>query len=225
MQVQARPKIEKIQIGTSSSVSSKSLKKATGKNWDEWIKILDKAGAKHFSHAEIVRVLTKKKLSTWWRQWVAIGYQVHSGLRIPGQNLKGHYSLVVTKTVRVDAKTAWKFLTSAKGLAIWLQPLSEFKVVPKASFESVGGYFGEVRTVKKNSRIRFTFQDPDWDFSTVLQLQVFSKSKSTTMLAIQHEKLPSAKLKSEFRGRWREAIEQLAIEFEKTQPRRKISAQ
>ena len=202
-------KIEKVQVGSLVNVTSLSVEKATGRNWDSWIALLDKVGARTWSHQEIVKLLIKKyNLGPWWQQWVAIGYEVHIGVRVPGQNAKGQYSLVVTKSVRIDSKKVWNFLTSPEGLSLWLRPLSEFEVKPGQSFEAEGGYFGEIRTVKKYSRVRLTFQDTEWSDSTTVQLTLVARLKNSTMVAIQHEKLKTARLKSEFRERWRKGIDE-----------------
>lgn len=40
-----------------NNISSQALKKATGKGWDEWIRLLDKEGAAKMTHKEIARFI------------------------------------------------------------------------------------------------------------------------------------------------------------------------
>jgi activator of HSP90 ATPase len=192
-------------------VSTASVHKGSGKHWREWINILDRAGAGGWTHQEIVAFLKKKyKLRPWWQQGVTIGYEIHTGKRVPGQTLKGDYSVTSTKAFAIDAKSLWKLVSSAKGIDIWLQPLSSFSLRPKSQYEVAGGIFGEVRTMKAPQRIRMTWQDSDWEKPTTLQINVYPK-KGKSMLVIQHEHLKTASLKEEMRKRWRRALEKLLI--------------
>src|SRR5688572_1797323 len=76
--------IEKI-----GKVKSESVLKCTGKSWAQWIAILEKAGARWMTHKEIVAFLKKYKLSQWWQQGVATGYEMHIGRKAEGRNEKG----------------------------------------------------------------------------------------------------------------------------------------
>lgn len=64
------------------SVSNEAVKKATGRTWSEWFRILDNAGAKKLPHPEIAEWLeAKKKVSSWWSQMVTVEYEYARGLR------------------------------------------------------------------------------------------------------------------------------------------------
>jgi hypothetical protein len=192
-------------------VSDKVLKKHTGKIWKEWLQILNKAGAKHWNHQEIVAFLkTKHKQSTWWRQVVANGFEVSTGKRIAGQSLKGTYSATITKSVGVDHKIAWKWICSLDGVNVWLRPMSPLKIKTGETFEIEGGIFGEIRTLKAPQRIRFSWQDLDWDKATVVQLNVFKRDKNKCLLVLSHEGLKTARQKAEMHARWRQTIEEIA---------------
>lgn len=40
-----------------NKISTEAVKKATGKSWDEWIKLLDKLDADKLTHKEIAKML------------------------------------------------------------------------------------------------------------------------------------------------------------------------
>ena len=44
----------------SPRMSDEAVKAKTGKKWDQWFAILDKAGAKEMSHKDIVKFLNSK---------------------------------------------------------------------------------------------------------------------------------------------------------------------
>jgi len=193
------------------TVSDTSLKKHTGKIWKDWLAILTKAGAKNWSHQEIVAFLkTKHKQSNWWKQIIANGFEVSTGKRIAGQSLKGTYSATVTKSVRINQKVAWKWISSEAGIQTWLNPMSPLVLKKGETFEIEGGIFGEVRTLKVPERIRLSWRDLDWEKGTVVQLLVLKREKDRTMFAINHEGLKTARLKAEMRVHWRRVIEHIA---------------
>ncbi len=194
------------------SISDVSLKKHTGKVWKDWIQILNQAGASSWSHQEIVAHLKKKhRQSLWWQQMIANGYEVTTGKRIAGQSLKGTYSATLTKSISVDQLKAWRWCISDEGIEVWLKPLSPVEISAGTSFEINGGVFGEIRTVKKNQRIRMTWCEPEWEKSTTVQLHVYKKAKGKSLLVIQHDGLKSARQKTEMRTYWRSTIEKMAL--------------
>lgn len=191
-------------------VSDASVFKATGKEWDEWIKIMEKAGARTWRHGEMTEFLARKhKLSLWWRQIVASGYQVAVGLRAEGRNSKGQYSITATKMVPFGAKKAWAILASPEGLEIWLRPLGPFKLKPKAAFETDGGVFGEVRTMVAGTRARLSWRDSDEGKASTVQVQVYPRPKGRAMYVIQHDGLVDGRLREDLRARWKGALEGL----------------
>ncbi len=193
-------------------VSSASVHKATGKTWDQWVSLLEKAGARSWTHQEIVAFLKKKhKLGPWWQQGVTLGYELAIGRRIEGQNAKGEYSLTVTKSLHVDAKKVWKLFVSEEGQAIWLQPLFSVVIKSKATFETQDGFFGEIRTMKKDRRIRMTWQDPNWEKSTTLQVMIVQRANGNSILAFDHGKIKDLRIQAKLRARWRKAADEFAV--------------
>lgn len=204
-------KIEKNKTEKIGMVSSKSVEKHTKKNWDQWIEILNQAGAQHWNHKEIVAFLKKKyKLSMWWQQGVTSGYEIAIGRRVMGQNLKGEYSTTVTKTFPIGAKAAWKLICSPEGLAVWLKPLSDFELKPKRSFECEGEIYGEVRTMKAGQRARLSWKETEWDKATVMQVMVIPRPKNKCMVIFQHESIKDSRTKQQLHARWRQAANDLA---------------
>tara|TARA_B110001454_G_C12723308_1_gene436521 strand:+ start:62756 stop:63406 length:651 start_codon:yes stop_codon:yes gene_type:complete len=207
-------KIEKL-----ARTSNESIIKHTGKSWDTWIEVLKKAGAENLSHKEIVQLLnTKYKLKPWFQQIVTGGFEVHIGRRREGENEKGEYTVTVTKTLPVDQKTLWKFITSIEGLAVWLKPMDEFKIVKGATFEVIGGIFGEVRTVKSPIQFRLRWEDSDWVKKTVVQVYVHPRPKNKSMFGLTHEGLANPRIKEKQRSYWKNAVEQLALAVNELAP-------
>lgn len=185
-------------------VSSASVEKGTGKDWDQWLKILNKAGARAWTHQEIVVYLKKKyKLSLWWRQGVTYGFEVATGRRLDGQSLKGDYNLTITRSLNVSAREVWKFMSSTEGLAVWLEPMSDFSLSKSESYEVDGGIFGEVRSVKAFTHARLTWQDTDWLKPTILQLGIVPKGKAKSILYINHGGFKTVAVREQMRAHWK----------------------
>lgn len=202
---------KKIVVEKLARTPNVSLEKHTDRNWDEWIKILDQAGARRWSHREMTDFLAKKhKLTPWWRQIVAIGYQTHIGMRAEGRNLKGEFSITITKMTSMPAKKAWALSVSPKGLATWLQPMGDVRIKPKTSFEIEGGIFGEIRTVKAGERIRLAWSDSAEEKPSTVQFSVFKKG-DRSMIVIQHDGLRDGRLREILRARWRKGVDELVV--------------
>ena len=60
-----------------NKLSSDKMREATGRGWDEWLEVLDAAGASTFDHKEIIAHLKENHPETdsWWRQSIAVGYE------------------------------------------------------------------------------------------------------------------------------------------------------
>lgn len=200
-------------IARIGKVTSASVFKCTGKNWEQWIGILDEAGAQDWPHREITMLLKNKhKLSPWWQQGVALAYELHHGKRVEGRNLRGEYSTVATKTLPLSSRKAWNLITSEKGMRAWLQPFSPFPWKPGQGFEVDGGIFGEIRTLKPGVRARLTWQEAHWEKPSVVQIHLVPRKGEKCMMVIQHERIPSAGLKEKLRVQWKKALASLSGE-------------
>lgn len=204
-----KPSIEKI-----GRVTSASVQKGTGRNWDQWITILEKAGARSWTHRETVELLTKRyKLTPWWQQGVALGFEYHTGKKVEGQNARGEYSVTVTKSIPLSRAKLWKWLISDDGQELWLRPLAPIAIEKGAEYESFGvdgGIFGKIRTLKAPERIRMSWQEVDWTKPTVVQLHLVARPKESCILVFAQEGMKDARLKESMRLYWRARAEDIA---------------
>lgn len=192
-------------------VTTESVHKCTGKHWRQWVALLDKAGARTWTHQEIVAYLkSKHRLGPWWQQGVTSGYEIAIGRRIEGQNIKGHYMVTVTKSVELSAAQCWEHLVSDKGLGTWLKSLYDVAVKPGSQFETKDGFFGEIRTMKKGRSLRLTWQDPNWDKKTVVQVFIVARSKGKkSIVAFSHGEIKDLKTQKLLRARWKQVMTDL----------------
>ncbi len=118
---------QQTRIGT---LSDDAVKEKTGRTWDEWFKILDKAGARMMEHRELSLLLEKRNgLDRWWSQMVAAGYETERGIRDierngpPGQQ----HEITLNKLIPVPRAAVWAAFHDPATLAQWL-PNTRFEV-------------------------------------------------------------------------------------------------
>lgn len=95
----------------STRMSDEAVQAKTGKNWEAWFKILDKAGAQKMNHKEIVAYLNQKHyVGPWWQQMVTVAYEQARGLREKHETATG-YSKKTPPVSRFPNK--WRFVFKA----------------------------------------------------------------------------------------------------------------
>lgn len=170
------------------TLSSEKLAAATGKNWDEWLEVLDQAGAAKRTHTEIARWLTDDQgVPGWWAQSITVGYERARGLREPGQRADG-WSVTASKTIDVPVETAFQAFEVDSIRERWL---------PGAELH--------LRTATAPRSARY-----DWgDGSTRLIVGFESLGAGKCRVALEHEKLPDSQVAERMKPWWRDRIEEL----------------
>ncbi len=191
-------------------VTNAAVQKATGRNWDEWIRILRDAGAADWNHKEIVAFLAKNyELSGWWQQTVTVAYEKVTGRRIVGQTADTGFQVGVQKTIPVTRDEAWRLITSRSGIACWLGKVNRFSLVEGKRYATIAKISGEIRVVKNEQRIRLTWNRTDFMRPATLQIALAESAGGKTSLRFHMEHLPSAKVREEMKQHWKAVLEDL----------------
>ena len=169
-----------------ASIGDAAVKAKTGKSWDEWIAVLDTAGAMKMAHSEIATYLHEKQgVPDWWCQMVTVGYEQAKGLRGKHQ-VVGGYQISVSKTLEVPLPAAYKAWADDKARARWLP--------------------GETITIRKanlNKNLRVTWSDG----KTNLDVAFYEKGAAKCQVVVQHDKLPGAAQAERMKAYWKAALE------------------
>lgn len=177
---------------TTERIGDESLKKKTGKSWQEWFNVLDKEGAVKLSHKEIVAMIQGQiNLTSWWGQMIAVGYEQERGLRVPHEKPSG-FEISVSKTIKVPVGTAFLLFEDLKMRKRWLQD---------------PGY--EVRKATENKSLRI-----NWPDGTGMVVDFYPKSSNKTQIVVQHQKIESAKAAERMKAYWAAQLERLKATFE-----------
>lgn len=182
---------------TSKSITPKTgmrddaVRKATGKTWQQWFAILDRAGARKLDHRGIVAIASKHCDSGWWRQMVTVEYERSRGLREKYETTAG-FQISRSKTFAVPVARAYAACADAKRRSTWL---------PRAKLDVTKA------TPSKSIRARWTAGD------TRVELMFLDKGPRKSQIAVQHNKLPDAQAAERMKRYWSDELDRLAAEL------------
>lgn len=200
-----------------TDISEDAVRRATGRGWRGWWKILDAWGAPRHSHGEIARFLAHEYgLSGWWSQTVTVQYEREHGMREIGETESG-FQMGAQKTFLPDPASAWKLLSSPEGIETWLGRGAPRELVEGETYRLDDGTGGEIRVVSTGSHVRLTWQPPSWPKPSTLQVRAVEASSGRGTLRFHHEQLPDAAARDAMIEHWKErlrAVAKLASERE-----------
>lgn len=136
-----------IRVGT---LTDDAVRSKTGKAWDEWCKVLDRAGGRMMDHQELAHWLAGETgMTRWWCQMIAIGYENERGIRDNPrcESPDRRYEVTLNKAVGASRVAVWAAFQDAGTLERWL-PAAEFGVSKRVPEDSAS------RLARRNSRGR-----------------------------------------------------------------------
>jgi hypothetical protein len=175
-------------------MSDDTIKRGSGKSWNEWFRILDSWEATGRSHGEIAaHLIEKHNVPGWWAQSVTVGYERARGIRAAHQRASGFY-VTVSKTVPVNVDRLFDAFTDSNQRRRWLE----------------SGTL-RARTSQPSKSARFDFRDG------VSRVHVYfvAKGPSKSSVHIEHERLPDADSVEETRTYWKERLARLVDQLSK----------
>ncbi len=171
-----------------AGISDDAVASATGKNWKQWLSVLDKAGAKRMNHKEIVAVVSDRfEIGPWWRQMVAVGYEQARGLRVKHEK-PGGFEISKSKTVDVPVSQLYAAWHDAKVRDLWL---GEGPLV--------------IRKATRNKCLRITWCDK----KTSVEANFHAKGGGKAQVTVQHNKLSNAKRGEQMKEYWGKSLDRL----------------
>lgn len=171
-----------------AGVGSEAVLRATGRAWDEWLKVLDRAGAKAMPHKDIALMLSRKfEVPDWWSQMVTVGYEQARGLRLVNQKADG-FAANASRTVGIAVKHLYDAWSDPKMRARWLAdaPL-------------------EVRRSTDGKSIRMTWTAG----GSHVDVGFFAKGANKSSVQLEHSKLKSAAAVARQKAFWSDALDRL----------------
>jgi hypothetical protein len=177
----------KLDYAKLAGMSDAAMKKATGRNWQEWVPVLDAVKASEKPHGEIAAYVSSLGVPNWWTQAVTVGYERIRGLREKGQRRGGAYEANKSRTFAVPVEKLFAAFSNARPRNRWLDAKMK------------------VRTANTNKTIRASFDD-----GTLAQFYFTDKGKGKSAVAVQHQKLADKDTATRTKQWWTERLEALA---------------
>jgi hypothetical protein len=176
-----------------AGVGNDAVQKATGRAWAEWLKLLDRAGAKKMSHKDIALMLSRKfEVPNWWCQMVTVGYEQARGLRTVNQGKDG-FSANASRTIGVPVADLYDAWENAATRTRWLQD------APVEVRRSTDGKSMRIAWKAGNSKVDVGF---------------VAKGPGKSAVQVSHGKLKSAAEVVRQKSFWKDALERLESLFE-----------
>ena len=169
-----------------AGMSDQAVRAKTGRDWKQWVEVLDRAQAPSMKHRDIARHLSQvHAVPAWWSQMVTVGYERIRGLRAVGQRRDGAWEASKSKTYPVPVARLFRAFTDPRTRKRWLP-----------------GIALAVRTSVPNKSLRIS-----WPDGTSLQAYFVAKGNKG-VVAVQH-KLSSAQDAKKIKAFWAERLEAL----------------
>lgn len=169
--------------------SNEVILDATGKDWDEWRRIIDQGPGREASHTAIVEhVMKAHGVGGWWAQSVAVGYERITGIRLPHQMADGTFTAGKTRTIEVDGDALREMLYDSDSRGDLFPGLTtEMRSKPTAKVPRIGIGPG------------------------VAQISIEPKADGRATVTIAHEKLPAPEDVEQWKAYWTEWLEALDV--------------
>ena len=176
-----------IAFAEKAGMSDESVRKATGRTWASWVKLLDAANAAKRPHREIVRHVASTGTPDWWSQMVTVGYERIRGLRDRGQRRDGGYEATKSRTFAVPVSKLFDAFAKPRMRAKWLTARVK------------------VRTANPHKTLRLQMDD-----GTHVAIGFLPKGDGKSAVAIQHSKLADKATAVKMKEWWAERFDTLA---------------
>jgi hypothetical protein len=167
-------------------MSDDAVRRATGRDWNEWFALLDNWGAADHEHKAIATWLVSEHGAPgWWAQGITVEYERARGLRSPGSGRDGLFSVGASRTIAVPVERLYAAFVDPELRERWLPGarVRERKLLPHRS-------------------ARF-----DWeDGATRLVVGFDDRGPAKSQVALSHERVPDAEVAAELKTYWRERL-------------------
>lgn len=182
-----RPERRRSEPGQDEPRSSEGMRRATGRNREEWFAVLDAWGANGREYREIAGWLVAEHgLSNWWAQKLTVEYEQARGMRAPGVRRDGTFTVTASKTVAVPVVRLFEAFVDPEVRDRWL---------PGAALRE--------RTSQQAQSVRF---DSDDHGGTRVNVGFTAQGDAKSEVGLEHAHLPDAEARDEARAYWRERL-------------------
>jgi len=186
------------------------LLRATGRSWEEWIAALQPAIGDAWPHEQIRNFIRREyEAAEDWAEWMAVMYGQLLG-RVPvGVTKDAGVQIGVRKTINATKERVWNFLVSEEGVSLWIGDTPPLSLRTGYEFKSMEGVSGKLTVVKPGQKLRLTWQLPEWERPSRLQLILLSTPSGSTTVAVHQEMLDDVYTREIMKRHWTQILERI----------------
>jgi hypothetical protein len=168
-----------------------AIRAATGKDWSEWLTLLDATGAaaQQLDHARMLELVMQSLPDSagWWGQMVAVGYERVRGLREKHESCSGEFQATLSKTFAVPLFAAFAAWADAALREHWLD-------APGLDFTKLNA--------GKNIRAR-------WPDGSLIDIRFNATGPDKVQIVVDTMKLSDAEAVQKAKAFWQSQFEKL----------------
>src|SRR5688500_4502215 len=182
----ARQDLKKLQM-----FSDAAYRKATGKTWPQWRRVLRAMGAEKLPHADIeARLVADHDVPGWWAQTITVAFERAIGRREVGE-VAGGFAASASKTIDGSKN---------KALLAWQELVGK-----RRAFNGVA--FAGAPSVRRTPKWRY-WRVALGDGSRVI-VGIGTKAGGKATLGLSHERLASAAAARRWKVFWRSFLQDI----------------
>ena len=118
------------------------------------------------------------------------------------------FEIGVSRTVDTPLPRVWDALMSEEGVRTWLGDGVQLPAERGAGYRTGDGTTVKIRSFHPNDRVRLTWQPPDWDHESTVQVAV-SQRGGRTVIRFHQERLADPEERERQREHWRAVMDAL----------------
>ena len=168
-------------------IGDDAVRAKTKLGWEEWFRILDRAGARDMDHRQIVAVVRKHQVDSWWSQMITVAWEQERGGRLAHQRPDG-FEISASRTIAAPVRDVYKAWVDARTRAKWL---------PRAAFI--------VRKATAGKSLRLTWDRKD----TRVEALFYRKGAAASLVSVQHGRLATAAACERMKTYWKARLDKL----------------
>lgn len=194
------------------SVSRVKVLENTGRDYDDWVRILDAFDVATNGHAAAAKhLLDDLGVKPWYSQAITVRYELEKGLRTEGQtDAKGLHVIQLTKTIAAEVPSVYQALSRSDALAAWLADEASIDATEGGRFRDGRGNEAEVRVATADRRLRLQWEEHDLVPASMLAIELEAAGSGRTRVRWTATKVADRTAGEAERGRWKAAFERLA---------------
>ena len=195
-------------------ISDAEMKKLSGKTWGEWFVELDDRGGVSRGRREIGNYInTTYKVDPNVIAMINVEYENEHGVVEKDGRPKG-YMICATKTVGGPVAEAYSLFADAKGWNQWLTKGAKVAFEEGGSYSSGEGHKGEIKKIRENKAIKFTWEHSEHAPGTVVEVTFQPKSETKCVVMVAHDRIQTSADADLMRETWGSALDRLKSKVE-----------